>query len=646
MATNFDNHRQFAQKLSNVFLRKTGIRVSQGGYNIAYVNVRKREISFDFPKIFKSDDVYDLFDEMMTFKGLLFHEIHHIKHTVNSKRYQSMGGVVQQLVQILEDGRIETLAVLRYNKLVDYFIYAINNILLKEKDRLLNGKGAGVINSYILMYGRKLFWQDKEIIKKVRELCVLNYGHKVVKQIEGLMDKYIYEPKSEIRLDIAEKIYEIIRDNEPKPEDMQFDDFKGTRSVLMTGRKDPKTMPEGMKEIEDDLKRAEKKNKEIASEIQESTKDAKDGSSQRQEMVEEDLKDLEKARANEDKLADKRSNAKTDKTWEKYDKKLDEARKERYDKQREIGHKSYSPDGAEELKEELADMIDQKEEENEQIVEKNEQDLMQDLKSVGHSLDNVYSDSSFMPDTDMQMSAKQLEKSLKKLNTEMMKGYVKHQKTGKINARSFINRKNLADTKIFNKYIPDKIKKTKILCNIFIDGSGSMQGTDRWGQAVKSLWIINEALNRDQNKILVYQFSSNFELTKNYDKPLSIPRMLGGGTRPAPAIKDAIPRIEKYKAVNGYTNVVDIIITDGDFDYGGSSDKQISNLNRLGHETILINVGWYSGGYYNRSSEEVDTRKRHKAKHYIELNNFSELVPRLTKIFVKIKKSLVRNVVR
>lgn len=636
MTTNFDNHRQFAQKLSNVFLQKTGIKVSYGRYNIAYVNVRKREISFDFPKIF-SDDLDNLFNEMMTFKGLLFHEIHHIKHTVNSKRYQSMGHKVQQLVQILEDGRIETLGVLRYQKLVDYFIYSVNNVLLKHKDQILKTPDTTIINDYILMYGRKLFWQDKEIIKKVREMCVLHFGHEITKKIEDYVDAYIFETKSEKRLDIAQEIYNLLLDNNIEQD---FSDFKGTSSVLMTGRNDPKTMSKDMKEIEDMLPRAEQKNKEIGEQIQEETKDAKDGSGQIREEKEQIKKEVKDLRDKRDKAYDKRSEAKTDKTWEKWDDKADKLQKEVYEKEREL-RKSFSPDGAEELAEELADMIESKQDEQDDLIEKNENDLVQDLKSVGHSLDGVFSDSSFMANPDMQMKSKQLEKSLKKLNTEMRKGYVKHQKTGKINARSFINRKNLADTKIFNKYLPDQIKKTKILCNIFIDGSGSMNGQDRWGKALKSLWVINEALNRDQNKILVYQFSSNYQRTKVYDKPLSIPRMLGGGTNPAPAIKDAIPLIEKYKAINGYTNVVDIIITDGDFDYGSQSDAQIMNLNKLGHETILINIEGYR---YYRSGTGTDDRKKHKAKHYIELNDFDELVPRLTTIFTKIKKSLVRSV--
>ena len=155
-------------------------------------------------------------------------------------------------------------------------------------------------------------------------------------------------------------------------------------------------------------------------------------------------------------------------------------------------------------------------------------------------------------------------------------------------------------------------------------------------KALKSMWIINDVLNKDQNKVMAYQFSTKYVRFKDYNKLLTIPRMIGGGTYPAGAIKDSILIIEKYKKTHGFANVIDIIITDGQFGVGGDSDKQIETLNKLGHETILINICNYGYSYGGRSSN-------HGAKHFIRLNNFDELVPELMTIFTKVKKTLIKK---
>ena len=116
MKISFDGERQFAQKLSNIFLGQKSVKVDRSWNPIACVNVKTKNMYFDFPRIFKDKDPLK---EMMTFKGLLFHEIHHLKHTVNSKEYRFLPSNLQKLVQVLEDGRIETLAVLRYEKLAE-----------------------------------------------------------------------------------------------------------------------------------------------------------------------------------------------------------------------------------------------------------------------------------------------------------------------------------------------------------------------------------------------------------------------------------------------------------------------------------------------------------------------------------------------
>jgi len=632
MKTTFDNERQFAQKLSNIFLKLNSVKVKQSN-NLAWAEVKNKELGFNFPKIFKG---MDIFKEMMTFKGLLFHEIHHLKHTVNSKQYRYLPMRIKRLVQVLEDGRIETLGVLKYEKLADYFIFSVNNVLLEEKEAILNNHNNEIVNIYLLCYGRKIFWLDMKLLEKMREIMVTIYGHDIVSKVEQLIDEYQFEVSSNKRIKIAETIYQLLATAKANPD---YNDGKGNNTQLDTGRGDPKTMSMDLKQLGDLLKKAKVVSIQIRKDLKDKTKDTKDQSQARLDSMAKAKEDIDNLKVKLDKTRDQMRSSKTDKTYEKKLKETNDIINEIEIKQDDVGSGAgFSPEGSMNLQLELGDMIDNKDDEQDELVDKNEQDLLQDLKSSGHSLDNVYADSSFDVTEDMELQSRELEKALKKLNTEMVKGYVGKQKSGRLNIKSFLNRKDRTDFRIFKKYMPDKIRETKILLNIYLDGSGSMNGEERWGKALKSMWVINDALNKDQNKVLAYQFSGGFEKFKDYDKPLTIPKMMGGGTYPSGAIKDSIPKIEKYKRTHSYSNVIDIIITDGEFDVGGKSDKQIGILNKLGHETILINIS-DEGRYVYRG-----TTSSHGAKHFIKLKYFEELVPELLTIFTKVKKALIKKV--
>lgn len=624
----FNKERQFAKKLSNIFLNQKSVKVKSGNLNIAYVNVKKKMIFFDFPKIFQDEN---MFKEMMTFKGLLFHEIHHIKYTVNSKRFKDLDRNLKNLIQLLEDGRIETLGVLKYEKLADYFIYSVNNVLLEDKNNFIENKDNKIVNAYILSYGRKIFWQNKELLYKIREICISNYGTKLVEKLEDYIDEYIFEKSTNKRIDIAIKIFYLLYDKNASP---NYRSMENNKSDIDSGRSDPKTMTQSLREIADILKKAKKHNQKIVIEIREKTKDAKDNSKEREEhrkKLEKDLIDVQKQIYD---LVDEIQDATTE---EEYDRAQNEKLKKEVEKDflkiKLATGTGFSPKGHSEKTLELKDLVDGIEDEQEELIQDNETDLLEDLKSTGRALDDVYADSSFNVTDDMRKNSKELEKGLKKLNTELVKGYIRKQKQGRVDIRSAMNRRKRTDTRIFKRYLPNKIKQTKLLVNIFLDGSGSMAYKQRWEKSLKAIWVINDAMNKDENKIMAYQFAVDYIKFKDYDEPLSIPQLIGGGTYPAPAILESIQHINKYQKLNNYHNVVDIIITDGDFSREDNDDA-IQKLNDLGHETILIKVKGYDY-----------SKEKHKAKHYIHLVEFEDLVPKLTEIFTKIKKSLIRRVI-
>lgn len=642
-----DNERLFAERLANVFLQDHKVKVAEGQGNIAYCDVAKKQIWFNFPEIFPekfdSADQEKIYQQMMVFKGLNFHEILHLKFTSKKK-----GGIHQtpdffRLLGQLEDGRIETLGVMLHEKLADYFICAVNEILIKDKKAIVDNKDNWLLYAYILCYGRAIYFQDRDLLSMMREMIIKIYGKETAELIEETINAFIPETSFEKRIEIATKLYDHLQRKQIMP------NFDGkTMDVFIETNKDEndKNMDKDFKELTADFPQLSKVLEEVAKQLKESTKDVEDDNNEREKAKQNQEKEIEKAKQKiSDELLDLRKDRDelSGKVYDEQDadkrlemrKQVQDIQKkidEKYDEANELDEKAskgYSPDGLglQDLQEKMKEKISDKKDEQEKLVEAHKDDITQDLKSIGHEIEEVFADNTFEVEQEMRTIAKELEKNLAKMNNELASGYQPKNKSGRLNVRSLLNRKNQLDIKIFNRYQPDKLRLTKALVNIYLDGSGSM--VDDWDKAVRCMWIINEALNRDENKIMIYQFSSDFELIKEYDKPLTVPKMMGQGTYPQGAINHSINVIENYKKAKNFTFVVDIVITDGDFE--NAQDTSIMKLNNLGHETILIKIG----------SDFYGEEDNHKAKHSIKLNDWGLLVGSLTKTFIEIKKGLV-----
>jgi predicted nucleic acid-binding Zn-ribbon protein len=621
----YDSERVFAERLANVFLQDHKVKVGEGNGVIACCDVMKKQIWFDFPEIFPKnfdDEQEKIFQQMMVFKGLSFHEILHLKFTPKIQR-RITNQIFMRLLGQLEDGRIETLGVMLHEKLADYFICSVDEIIIKDRNAIIENKDNWLIFAYILCYGRSIYFQDKDLLAMMREMIIKTYGRETAEIIEDTINAFLPEISFEKRVEIAQKLFDHLNGKGIMP---KFDMSKPMDVFIITGRGDEndRNMDKDLKELSQDFPELAKALDGVAKQLKEMTKDVKDdsdGMEKAKQEKEDKIADIMKKRQEvykkvyDEKDADKRNKLRQE---------VDELTDELKETQSSTG---FSPDGLGDVKEKLKQKIDDKEEEQEKLVETHRDDLTADLKSIGHELQDVYADNTFTVTQEMRTIAKDLEKNLVKMNNELASGYQPKNKSGRLNVRSLLNRKNQMDFKIFNRYTPDKLRLTKALVNIYVDGSGSM--SMEWDKAVSCMWVINEALNRDENKIMIYQFSSGYELIKEYDKPLTVPNMIGGGTYPAGAIEHSIKIIEGYKKAKNFNFVVDIIITDGEFE--DSQDTSIMKLNNLGHETILIKVGAYAG----------NPELTHKSKHTLGLTGFGELVGSLTKIFIEIKKGLV-----
>ena len=649
---NFTNERIFCEKLSNIFLKEKNISVIKSPYHIAFVNMLSKEICLNFKSIFADKDNLTA---IMTMEGLLFHELHHLKHTTTYKKSrQSPQSEVQRIASLLEDGRIETLGVLKYSKLADFFIYSVNNVLLSMKKEMLKDKPQDLLNNYILCYGRKIFWQDFELLSRMRDILVNHYGKEIVDEVERLTDAYIFEPTSEGRLKIAEQLYYLFVD---KNIPFQPDDNKSFPMNSVVHQRQDSEKENDLKDLKKKFPKGKMVQERLSNKMKDKTKDSEDGAEKRKQEkelkgkkikeLEDKCRDIEnqkvdvnaKWKETNDNFAKENDGAKKNELQKKSHKlsrkytKLDEQLANERDKLNKLTNSSekVSDDVKEKIQKLVEDLIKKVEQGNKDLIAKNQDRLLDDLRMAGHSAQGVISDNTFVPDDEATDYSRRLTKELKKMETELVSGYANKQTSGNLNIRDYFGRKDNIDMRMFSKYLPNKIKETKMLVNIFLDGSGSMARQDRWETATKSCWIMNEALSRDQNKVMGYIFSTSFALFKRYDEPFTMPRNLHCETFPCYALEDSIDKTEAYKKANKFRTTFDIIITDGAFDTRDYSDDVIDRLNKLGHETILINVGH-------------DDENSHNAKHLIFLDNFDELVPAMVRIFTKVKKNLVRSV--
>ena len=135
---------------------------------------------------------------------------------------------------------------------------------------------------------------------------------------------------------------------------------------------------------------------------------------------------------------------------------------------------------------------------------------------------------------------------------------------------------------------------------------------------------------------MVIEFSNNYKLIKKYDGKLKFTSPQRLGTYLPPAIRSAIPMIKEYQKSNDFKNVLNIIITDGQFHGYLDTCNCLRELQRLGHHTIIITVG----------TRKIDKEAYPMVDHIIFLEEFSQLSDMLIRIFKLMKKELIEEVVQ
>jgi hypothetical protein len=252
--------------------------------------------------------------------------------------------------------------------------------------------------------------------------------------------------------------------------------------------------------------------------------------------------------------------------------------------------------------------------------------------SAGFGSDGTQKQPIVITDRDRNLSLK-ISNIIKLLRNDLQFGYIKNQKLGKLNIRSAMSFKRTANTRLFKKYIPDKLDKSKLGIMILLDCSGSMQDS-QVDKCLHSAWIISDALNRTKNFSSVIEYSDdNHKVIKGFKDKGYFARCFSGGTNPHSALMQTEKLMRNLELSDKVNNWLVFIFTDGCWAGGEEEEKCHDIIEKLGKkaETILIDL--------RESGSEISTQT-HSCKEQFIIKDVAELMP----IFQKLTLNLQRKV--
>jgi len=189
-------------------------------------------------------------------------------------------------------------------------------------------------------------------------------------------------------------------------------------------------------------------------------------------------------------------------------------------------------------------------------------------------------------------------KMIKELKNDLKAQYIHGQRSGRINIRGAMHSEKTGNTRIFDKYRPSKVDKTKMAVCIHIDKSGSMGGI--LFRAFSIARSLSYGFMKAGGKVKIYAFDSRSYLVKDWDSK-EMPKMSAyGSTFPNDALKSALKDFRYARKTWNIDTFLNIIITDGQFDtdywskdvleYNNevSANDIIAKMNELGVYTIEI----------------------------------------------------------
>jgi hypothetical protein len=498
----------------------------------------------------------------------------YIKYDVNSGNYNdkeidNMVGGMLQVVNMLEDGRIENLMTKKIGGCVHYFRRTITEFLLKSIMDRANADEKISEMDCVLIAGRKY------IDGKVRRWIFDEYQkhedntHEKALRVSGYVNKFItlsWKFDKDEMLDLCIGFFlEFLKEDFEK-QMKQYEQFSDMIKKALGN------MGTELNRIGEDGEGDELSEEE-------------------QGLLKKVLKDL--AKEGVEVKGSKGKNAKFDKKAKKKGKSDGKGKKQEKDRtcteQRPEGpgdgDNSISGSEVQEiLKETLKHDLDE--------INKRSMDLTQRLKStdIEHNDNERYD--VYTTDVDMNRDERKLEKYFKELKSYCRNGYKTRKRSGTVDIGEARRQEHKRGVKIFRQYKKNVEKALDIDVAFVLDCSYSMAGGNRGiskiHEASKQLWIASEACRKVGAKVQVFTFSDGdlgILPKSKKSSTYNVPNFVGGTT-----ISESLYYAENYLNCSKSNTKWLISLTDGAICDVGEHNSLIERMQSTGITCGKINL--------------------------------------------------------
>ena len=514
---------QFLSTLNRILLsRKVEVRHEKGG-DLAYANLKDSSIHINMDAIRRKCSA-NMVEYPALLKGINYHEAGHLEYTPPDLMQSGDLCSFRTLLNVVEDGRIETLKSTTQPRTAGYFRYTNLKFLAENMNDKVNP------DNFLLAYAKRLFIAPT-IVAMLHDAFVHKYGEGVAVEAQAKIDEYLSAHTTEELRKKAKELYDLL---------------------CIVGQPDI-TDPSGEPQYT-----GGQMTKTKTAQAEKTTAGAQDALDKARDGVEKAIREREGDSDSAEDGHDGCGNEKGKDGEEDFDER--------------------------ELFDEVSKAIQERVQAERESLTEDAVEAMNDISVIDRS---IYSHQFRLKESSpaMAMRAKKLADQLRKLQTDVTNRYVPNHKSGRVSMRKYIQSQagGFADTKIFSKYRPSVTGETSIGVVILVDMSSSM-GYLQVVHAMKGAWVAHEAVTSIRgNHCMVIGYNYNPIILKDWDSYMNWKQVeSSGGTNAESAYNLAERKIEELRKAEGIQNFIVISLTDGDWANGEGAGEIIARMREKG----------------------------------------------------------------
>lgn len=616
----------FFQKVDRILTGNTNITVentkSRDKNTVAFTKLKSKTISLDFDQIkYNYTPNADTLKFIALCKGLNYHELAHILYTRIAARSRYIIPNKASIYNSLEDGRVELLFSTLYPNSKFHFINMFIKIIHKYRKKL-----APIM--FLAVYSRKLHLPAK-LLAYFEASFKRKYGANTTDKIKPLIDKFITSLDIEEQYNIVEEIFKLL--DEPEGQKIGYDSYNNSEmaDVLDDGHMlDAPTHNYNKPQQVVIVKASERIKKFQPQKIEVSKELAKE--------IEKEAEQEEKVRNATEKIKDITrkviNNVKPDSKKYLKLRAQEKIREEKLAKERRELEKI----------QEDSDLFSEIEQDQQEVEKSIQDEIENDAQQIYKDSGGLYAGKGMVEESTSEplevsethrILSNKIRDMIRILRNEQKHGYVRNEKSGKLNLRATMTFKRTGNLRIFKKYTPDQLNKTRLGVIILLDASSSIS-YPQFDTALESSWVLCDALEKSNSYVCIMEYSDGHKVIKDFKAKGDFTRHYHGGTDPSTALVETQYKIKKLSTTEHIKNWIVFIMTDGEWSTNNTanSDTLIKELNKVKVDTILVDLREYA------------LADSHGCKHHIKLTDINELADVFKTVVSKIQRNIFETV--